>query len=43
MASNARQSVEKNLLVMVAINYDHLFCKVAVIVSVTVLLRQTRA
>lgn len=45
VASRARQSVEKNLLVMVAMNYDHIY-KVAVIVSatvsVTVILRQTR-
>ena len=33
VASKARQSVEKNLLVMVAMNYDHVD-KVAVIVSV---------
>ena len=33
VASKARQSVEKNLLVMVTMNYDHVY-KVAVIVSV---------
>jgi hypothetical protein len=31
VANKARQTIEKNLLVMVAINYDHI-CKVAVIV-----------
>jgi hypothetical protein len=35
VASSARQSVEKNLLVMVTMDYDHIY-EVAVIVSAKV-------